>query len=74
MYDNIRLGYNPDNNPFYPSSSSAEGTSDRVDIHSNGFKIRINSDGVNDTNSTYFFMAFAENPIVGSNNVPAVAR
>ena len=74
LYDNIRLGYNPDNNPFYPSSSSAEGTSDRVDIHSNGFKIRINSDGVNDTNSTYFFMAFAENPIVGSNNVPAVAR
>ena len=74
LYDNIRLGYNADNNALYPSSSSAEGTSDRVDIQSNGFKIRINSDGVNDNNSTYFFMAFAESPLVGTNKVPAVAR
>ena len=74
LYDNKRLGYNVDNNYLQPNTSSAENTADRLDIVSNGFKIRVNSDGVNDTNSTYIYMAFAEAPLVGTNNVPCTAR
>jgi hypothetical protein len=72
LYDNKRLGYNVDNNSIFPNTNSAESTGDRIDILSNGFKIRINSDGVNDNNSTYIYMAFAEQPLVGDN--PATAR
>jgi len=56
-----------------PSSSGTENTGDRIDLLSNGFKIRINSDGVNDNNSTYIYMAFGQS-LVGSNNVPCTAR
>ena len=72
LYDNKRLGYNVDNNSIFPNTNSAESTGDRIDILSNGFKIRINSDGVNDNNSTYIYMAFASEPLVGDN--PATAR
>jgi hypothetical protein len=74
IYDNKRLGYNVDNNNLNPNTSGAESTGDRLDIVSNGFKIRINSDGVNDNASTYIYMAFAENPFVTSTGVPATAR
>ena len=74
IYDNKRLGYNVDNNNLNPNTSGAESTGDRLDIVSNGFKIRVNSDGVNDNGSTYIYMAFAENPFVTSSGVPATAR
>jgi len=73
LYDNKREGYNVDNDSLLPSSTGTENTGDRIDLLSNGFKIRINSDGVNDSNSTYIFMAFGQS-IVGSNNVCATAR
>jgi len=45
-----------------------------IDMLSNGFKIR-NTDGImNNNGATYWFMAFADAPLVGSNNVPATAR
>ena len=48
---------------------------DRVDFLSNGFKFRdsTNSDS-NTSGGTYVYMAFAEEPLVSSNGVPAVAR
>jgi len=73
LFDNKRLGYNVDNNSLLPSSSGTENTGDRIDLLSNGFKIRISSDGVNDNNSTYIYMAFGQS-LVGSNNVPCTAR
>jgi hypothetical protein len=75
LYDNKRLGYNVDNNTLFPSTTAADNTADRIDILSNGFKIRVNSDGVNDSGSTYIYMAFAEAPFVtGSGGVPCNAR
>jgi len=48
---------------------------DRVDFLSNGFKFRDSTNGDSNTNGgTYIYMAFAEAPLVGSNNVPATAR
>ena len=74
MYDNKRNTFNPQDKALFPSLNSIESTESRINILSNGFKAIINSDGVNDNNSTYIFMAFAESPFVNSNGVPNDAR
>ena len=77
MYDNKRLGYNVDNNTLHPDLTNAESTSDDLDILSNGFKIRRNVGVINNSNASYIFMAFAENPLVanvGASGVPATAK
>ena len=59
-----------------PDSTSADNGSSStnfIDFLSNGFKIRRAGDS-NENNSNYIFMAFAEAPLVGSNNVPCTAR
>ena len=72
MFDNKRLGFNDDNNSLLPNTTAAEGTTDRVNILSNGFKF-INSGAPNNGN-TSIFMAFAESPFVNSSGVPTNAR
>lgn len=71
MYDNKRPGYNQTSNALFANASSAEATDLGVDLVSNGYKIRATN---NQSTGNYIFMAFAENPIVGSNNIPATAR
>jgi len=73
-YDNKRLGYNVDNNALFPNATDTEATSDDLDILSNGFKVRATTGGLNNSNASYIYMAFAEVPLVGSNNVPCTAR
>ena len=74
MFDNKREGYNVDNNAVAPNSSGAEGTGDFIDLLSNGFKFRSTDDDVNGSGGSYIYIAFAENPLVGTNNIPATAR
>ena len=74
MFDNRRIGYNPNNYRLYPSDNTAEDTSLRIDLVSNGFKLRTNGSHINESGDTMVYWAFAENPIVGSNNIPAVAK
>ena len=75
MQDNKRLGYNPNNYGLFPHNDDTEQTGfDRVDFLSNGFKLRTNSEHWNESGNNFIYMAFAEAPIVGSNNVPANAR
>ena len=74
MYDNKRIGYNPNNYILEADASTAEYSSDRFDLYSNGFKARYNWTPINASGGSYVYMAFAENPIVGSNNIPATAR
>ena len=75
MYDNKRPGYNLVNNWLEPDDSQAEGTgSNQIDMVSNGFKARATNTAMNASGSTYIFMAFAEEPLVASNGVPATAR
>jgi len=71
MWDNKRLGYNPDNNHLQANGSDAEGTADTLDILSNGFKIRESGSGTN--SGTFIYIAFGQS-LVGSNNVPCTAR
>jgi hypothetical protein len=74
MFDNKRLGYNVDNNALYPNANAAEGTGDDVDLLSNGFKARSTDAGINTSGNSYIYLAFAEEPLVSSNGVPAVAE
>ena len=73
MSDNKRNPFNQANNTLYANASDAEYTSlDKFDLLSNGFKLK--SVYGNTTGDTYIYMAFAENPLVGTNNIPATAR
>ena len=75
MFDNKRIGYNPKNNRFYANASDAEDTSaERLDLLSNGFKLRTNGSHINEGGDKMIYMAFAEAPLVGSNNIPCTAR
>ena len=49
-------------------------TGNPSDILSNGWKVRTTSTYSNASGGTYIYLAFAEFPIVSSNNVPTVAR
>ena len=74
IVDSVRNPSNVVGKYLYTNSNNAEGTASIYDILSNGFKIRESGAGTNASGSTYIYMAFAEAPIVGSNNVPANAR
>ena len=74
LYDNKRLGYNVDNNVIQGNTSSAELTNDDIDFLSNGFKLRRSTSSNNGSGNTMIYMAFAEQPLVGTNNIPATAR
>ena len=73
IFDNKRLGYNPDNNQSYADSNSTQGTTDYIDMLSNGIKFKYNSVGLNGNNENYIYMAFGQS-IVGTNNQPNNAR
>jgi hypothetical protein len=74
MYDNKREGYNVDNDNLKPNTNEAEGTSDDLDLLSNGFKLRTSGSGENSGN--FIYMAIAEEPLVANvgASIPATAR
>ena len=68
--------YNVANKYLLANSTAAEVTStttDLIDILATGFKPRASNAQVNGSN-TYVYAAFAEFPVVSSNDVPGVAR
>jgi len=76
IYDNKRNGFNDENNYLRADGNYAEGnaTWGDLDILSNGFKPRAVDGMHNASGATYIYMAFAEAPLVGTNNVPCTAR
>jgi hypothetical protein len=56
------------------NTSGADDGGDFIDILSNGFKPKSTSANRNASDNTYIFLAFAEAPLVGSNNIPCTAR
>ena len=66
-------GFNGAIKTLYTESSEPETSGDTIDLLSNGFKLRNNSP-VQNTAEEFIYMAFAEEPIVSSNGVPATAR
>ena len=64
---------------LYPSANTAEASDNAsgFDLLSNGFKVRSDSAGVNANGNDYFYMAFAEEPLVsnvGVSGIPATAK
>jgi hypothetical protein len=76
MFDNRRAGYNSKSDILAPNTSGAEDTSNTVfaDFLSNGFKWRFTNADFNASGNNYIYMAFASEPLVGTNNTPATAR
>ena len=72
LIDTKRPGYNQTDKYLLPDTTASE-QSTAVDILSHGFKFRTSA-GNQNASSTYYFAAFAEAPIVGSNNIPCTAR
>ena len=62
MFDTSRAPYNLVLPELYANLSAAEGTDGKLDILSNGFKIRTTSSTANSSSIQYIYMAFAENP------------
>ena len=68
IFDTSRSPYNASVNELYPNSSAAEGVdSSGIDILSNGFKPKRNSEYANLSGWTYIYYAVAENPFKYSN-------
>jgi hypothetical protein len=75
IVDSARAPFNQANKVLYPNLSNAEVTSfDFRDYLSNGFKLRTSDSQINASGQTFIYMAFAESPLVGTNNIPATAR
>jgi hypothetical protein len=72
--DNKQDPENVMNEYLSPNTTATSGNLDSFDFVSNGFKIRNSNNAWNGSGTTYIYMAFAENPLVGTNNIPATAR
>ena len=63
IWDAVRNSYNVANSIILPNSSAAEYSPDaKIDILSNGFKVRDNSSDSGTNGATYIYAAFAESP------------
>jgi len=76
MYDNKRDSFNVVDLALSANLTNAEDVtgSDESDFLSNGIKMRNTGNALNASGGTYIYMAFAESPLVGTNNIPATAR
>ena len=75
MVDNKRSVFNGVENVLYPNLNNVEGTgvTTRMDLLSNGFKMRTGANDYNGSGQTYIYIAFGQS-LVGSNNIPCTAR
>ena len=74
ILDNKREGYNPQKLALFPNTTTDETGDYLIDFNSTGFKIRTATSALNGNNQDLVYMAFAEAPLVGSNNIPCTAR
>jgi len=75
LWDSERNPYNQCDNVLFVEEPSAENTSgNAVDFTANGFKIRTSGADVNESGSTFIYLAFAEYPFGGEGVAQAKAR
>jgi len=74
LIDNKRNPENAVDKKLFANLTNAEATADVCDFLSNGFKLRTTDSSQNDSGQGYIYMAFAEEPLVSSNEIPATAR
>tara|TARA_R100001443_G_scaffold1770_7_gene6235 strand:+ start:13120 stop:14154 length:1035 start_codon:yes stop_codon:yes gene_type:complete len=73
MFDDKRIGYNEKNYRIYANANDIQDTNIRLDMLSNGFKIRTTGSHVNENGDTMIYAAFGQS-LVGTNNIAANAR
>ena len=75
IFDNKRTPTNEMGKFLYANTTGAETTGyDAMDFLSNGFKLRKNLNGANDSGQNYVYLAFAESPFVSSTGTPTTAK
>jgi len=74
IHDSKLAPTNVAENELIANLTDAEVDNSRLDILSNGIKLRSTSLASNKVNINYIYMAFAEHPFVGSDGVPTTAR
>ena len=76
IIDNKRDDYqNPFSDLIVANTNAVENANTpRGDFLSNGFKWRVSANAFNASGGSYVYMAFAQNPLVATNNVIALAR
>ena len=75
LVDSTRGSTNVISAELEANNNGAEATSNvRLDILSNGYKIRTSGAAYNASSGTYIYAAFAEHPFVSSKGVPTTAR
>jgi len=74
QFDFKRSPANVVNDQLVLNSTAINEEKTMCDFVSNGFKARATDDGINKSSQQYVYAAFAEFPIVSSNDVPVVAR
>ena len=62
IIDSARDTYNIADGDLYPDETNAEGSNPRLDILSNGFKLRSTYTSTNPSGTSVTYIAFAENP------------
>ena len=74
IVDSKRSTSNVADSALLANTTGGIDTGYKRDFLSNGFKIRESGANQNGSGHTFTYMAFAEEPLVGSNNIPATAR
>ena len=76
LADNKRDAFNPSTKQLFSNNDAAEATDSNyaIDFVSNGFKHRNTNSDLNQNSVNYIYIAFAEEPLVSSNNIPSTAR
>jgi len=60
IYDDKREGYNQENDTLSPNDTSAEDNSYKIDLLSNGFKIRGSQNAHNQSGQTFIYLAIGD--------------
>jgi len=76
LFDNKRDVDNVTEHLIRPNSSAAEEVhaNFKMDLLSNGFKLKTTDGKMNGSGATYIYMCFSENPFVTSTGIPTTAR
>ena len=75
IFDNARSPTNEVNATLRANLTNVELTTNKIDMLSNGFKLRGTGTRINESGDTFIYMAFAEHPFIGSGSKsPVTAR
>jgi len=73
LWDRTRDPFNPTEKAIHPNAAGGASTDQDIDMLSNGFKIRSNQGHLNNSTTSFPYLAIGQT-MVGTNDTPVVAR